>query len=178
MSTETNNSVTSPAWVDRFSNWWHGTTKLEKVWQLVKLFFVSVWRHKRASAILFLILFIPAWLVNRGGWEVSNGKDAGRVGKISKFSKKGSMPFGLFHTWEGELTVGEEGASIRWEFSCPDEDLVPQMKQALDTQSTVRLRYTQRKYKIWWQGDTDYWITGVEVAHSTKNNNKGSGLQD
>lgn len=91
--------------------------------------------------------------------------DGIRAGELVKFSKKGV----IVKTWEGQISQGVS-ESLQFEFSV--EDSQEQVKQDLiNLQGKyVKLHYFERYKKLFWLGDTKYFITKVE--ESTKPNSR------
>lgn len=80
-----------------------------------------------------------------------------RAGKLVKFSNKGF----IFKTWEGEISQGVSESQI-FIFSVEnDEKLVIQDLDRLQGKF-VKLHYFERYKKLFWLGDTKYFITKVE----------------
>ncbi len=80
-----------------------------------------------------------------------------RAGELVKFSHKGV----IFKTWEGEISQGVSEAQL-FEFSVEgSEDQVK--KDLTELQGKyVKLHYYERFVKLFWLGDTKYFITKVE----------------
>lgn len=80
-----------------------------------------------------------------------------RAGELVKFSHKGV----IIKTWEGQISQGVS-ESLQFEFSV--EDSQDQVKQDLmNLQGKyVKLHYFERYKKLFWLGDTKYFITKVE----------------
>ena len=90
-----------------------------------------------------------------------------RAGELVKFSHKGV----IIKTWEGQISQGVS-ESLQFEFSV--EDSQDQVKQDLmNLQGKyVKLHYFERYKKLFWLGDTKYFITKVEettAVNSLKN---------
>lgn len=84
-----------------------------------------------------------------------------RSGELIKFSRKGI----LFKTWEGEISQGISGAQI-FKFSVEDKQ-----KEAIENFKKlqgryVKLTYIERFNKLFWLGDSKYFITKVEEETS------------
>ena len=86
-----------------------------------------------------------------------------RSGQLIKISKKGYV----FKTHEGQLKLGgidlensEDGLSDTWSFSVTDHDVVQKLEK-LQGQKVV-LRYKEINRSMPWQGDTEYFIIGIE----------------
>jgi hypothetical protein len=84
--------------------------------------------------------------------------DGVRAGELIKFSHKGVM----FKTWEGEISQGVS-ESQRFVFSVQDKE-----KQVIEDLNNfqgkmVKLHYFERYKILFWLGDTEYFVTKVEV---------------
>ena len=84
-----------------------------------------------------------------------------RSGELIKFSRKGI----LIKTWEGEISQGISGAQI-FKFSVEDKE-----KEVVENLQKfqgryVKLTYIERFDKLFWLGDTKYFITKVEEENS------------
>lgn len=86
--------------------------------------------------------------------------DGVRAGELVKFSHKGM----LFKTWEGEISQGVSEAQT---FVFSVEDKERQVIKDLNTYQgkMVKLHYFERYKKLFWLGDTKYFITKVEVQN-------------
>lgn len=95
-----------------------------------------------------------------GNYTYSEGT---RAGDLIKISRKGYV----FKTYEGQLKLGgidlensEEGLSDTWSFSVQDQALVRRLEKLQGKK--VVLRYCEKNYSMPWQGDTNYFIVGIE----------------
>lgn len=80
-----------------------------------------------------------------------------RAGELVKFSHKGV----IFKTWEGEISQGVSEAQL-FEFSVEgSEEKVKNDLMELQGKY-VKLHYYERFVKLFWLGDTKYFITKVE----------------
>ncbi|MFC5409516.1 hypothetical protein ACFPMF_09370 [Larkinella bovis] len=116
--------------------------------------------------ILFLLVFL---LIVFGifyyltAWSYSDGE---RAGTISKYSRRGYV----FKTWEGVLNVGgfsgETGSLTPqfFDFSVKDDSVARQINQAVKTGQRVTLHYEEKLVKLPWNGETKYFVTGVEIV--------------
>ena len=109
-------------------------------------------------AILVLITAITFLIFN---YTYSEGN---RAGVLIKFSKKGYV----FKTYEGELNVGGVGnipntAQLNqiWDFSVKDQAIADTLMHLEGKK--VSLHYRQILKNMKWQGDTDYFVDGVQV---------------
>ncbi len=75
-----------------------------------------------------------------------------RTGKIIKISKKGIV----FKTWEGELSQGL-AMSEKFIFSVNDAKVIKDI-QKYEGKNNVKLYYEERYAKLFWQGDTQYFV--------------------
>lgn len=113
-----------------------------------------------------------ALLIGAGSYIIfgsySEGSSAGR---LIKLTKKGYV----FKTYEGELDMGgistirerrneEGGITSIWDFSVDKDDqrLIEQLERLGGR--NVRLRYEERFFRLFWEGETRYFVTGVEAA--------------
>lgn len=90
--------------------------------------------------------------------------EGSRAGVIIKFSKKGYV----FKTYEGELNLGGIGnipntAQLNqiWEFSVKDQHVADTL-MGLEGRK-VSLHYKEKIKNLPWQGETKYFVDGVEV---------------
>ncbi len=96
--------------------------------------------------------------------------EGSRSGRLIKLTKKGF----IFKTYEGELDMGgistlrprrnEGGITSIWAFSVDKDNrrLIEQLERLGGR--NVRLRYEERFFRIFWEGDTRFFVTGVEAA--------------
>jgi hypothetical protein len=94
-----------------------------------------------------------------------NFSEGDRVGQVVKLSKKGF----IFKTYEGELATIAKGTqatlmSNSFAFSITDESLVKKVQEAINSNKTVALHYEEQYFSFWWEGDTRYHITSVNVT--------------
>jgi len=87
--------------------------------------------------------------------------EGARSGELIKFSRKGFT----IKTWEGEISQGISGAQI-FKFSVEnDQKMVIENLQKLQGRY-VKLSYTEKFAKLFWLGDTKYFIVNVEEETS------------
>jgi hypothetical protein len=88
--------------------------------------------------------------------------DGDRAGNIVKLSHKGV----LFKTWEGELNMGAlvDGNGGTWHFSVTDKKVVADVEDAMKHGYRVSLTYEEKFIRLFWRGDTKYFVTKVEVV--------------
>ena len=109
------------------------------------------------SIILLCVLAI--WACS---WTFSEGT---RAGQLIKISQKGIV----FKTHEGELNMGglrlgssNDGLEGNlWQFSVIEETVLE--KLVASEGKRVKLSYKERFKAFPWQGDTNYFVVGVEV---------------
>lgn len=112
-------------------------------------------------SIFLLVVFGILYLLT--GWSYSDGE---RAGTVSKFSRKGFV----FKTYEGVLNVGgfsgETGSLTPqyFDFSVKNDAVAQQITEAIKTGQRVTLHYEQKIMKLPWNGDTEYFVTGVEIV--------------
>jgi hypothetical protein len=120
---------------------------------------------KRLVGFSFLIAFV-AFL----GWFMfiwyANYSDGSRTGYITKLSHKGV----IFKTWEGEMNFGFFGLGQNtkaseniWHFSVLNDDVAQQIQLASETGQKVTVFYKQKYQKIFFRGDTEYFVYRVDV---------------
>jgi hypothetical protein len=125
----------------------------------------SKFKNMRKWIILLVLLLI----VGAGLYYVTFGyySDGTRVGSLTKLSRKGF----IFKTQEGQLMVGgmTDGTgtmnSSTWEFSVDDDNkaVVDALVQSQKTGQRVSLHYEEKFFQLPWNGDTQYFVTGVEL---------------
>jgi hypothetical protein len=113
-----------------------------------------------------------ALLIGAGSYIIFGSYSEGsRAGRLIKLTKKGYV----FKTYEGELDMGgistirerrneEGGITSIWDFSVDKDDqrLIEQLERLGGR--NVRLRYEERFFRLFWEGETRYFVTGVEAA--------------
>ncbi|MBP2832951.1 6-phosphogluconate dehydrogenase [Aquimarina sp. U1-2] len=121
---------------------------------------------KKTLIIIILTIFglLASWYAFVYYATYSEGN---RSGELIKFSNKGV----LVKTWEGEISQGISGAQI-FSFSVEDqeEDLID--KLAKFQGSYVKVTYKERFAKLWWLGDTKYFLIDVVEEKSPHFRNK------
>jgi hypothetical protein len=112
---------------------------------------------------LLFLLIVFGVLYALTGWSYSDGE---RAGTVSKFSRRGFV----FKTYEGVLNVGgfsgETGSLTPqyFDFSVDDDNVAKQITEAVKTGQRVTLHYEEKIIKFPWNGETKYYITGVEIV--------------
>ena len=112
--------------------------------------------------ILIIFLFLTLGLASYFAFVFYVPYSEGvRSGELIKFSHKGY----LIKTWEGEISQGISGAQI-FKFSVQDKDsdLVNKLKEYQG--KYVRLEYDERYSTFFFWGDTNYYITKVDLEDS------------
>lgn len=115
---------------------------------------------KIATYLLLIFVGVLVILYFVFGYKYSEGN---RAGVVIKFAKKGF----IFKTYEGELNMGGIGnipntAQLNqiWEFSVNDEATANTLMQLEGRK--VSLHYKEVVKNMPWQGDTKYFVDGVE----------------
>lgn len=93
--------------------------------------------------------------------------DGYRAGVPIKVSKKGT----IIKTYEGELNEGGLTSSAegvlpaKWQFSIrgSDEEVRLKIDQAIVENKRVKLYYKEKYVKMFWLGDTKYFVYEVEL---------------
>ncbi|MCW5909314.1 MAG: hypothetical protein KIS94_15715 [Chitinophagales bacterium] len=92
--------------------------------------------------------------------------EGNRAGVLIKFSKKGYV----FKTYEGELNIGGMGnipntaqMNVIWQFSVKDKAIADSL-MGLEGRK-VSLHYKEKIKAMFWQGETNYFVDGVEVLN-------------
>jgi hypothetical protein len=111
--------------------------------------------------VFLLVIFGILYVLT--GWSYSDGE---RAGTVSKFSRRGFV----FKTYEGVLNVGgfsgETGSLTPqyFDFSVKEEAVGAKITEAVKTGQRVTLHYEEKILRLPWNGDTKYYITGVEFV--------------
>ena len=125
------------------------------------------------SNILMKVLKLLIVIIVLGGvlaWGLTQFaySEGERAGVVSKFSRKGYV----FKTYEGELNVGAQGQVSNmnqniWAFTLQnsnDTAIINNLEDAMLYGKRVRLHYEQRIFKFFWMGDSEFFVTRVDVA--------------
>lgn len=118
---------------------------------------------KRVFAGLVMLAIVGVlgylWVCN---WTYSEGS---RAGYLVKVSRKGVV----FKTYEGQLNLGNyqmpgqsPALGNMWDFSVLKKDVYTALQQYEGKQ--IKVYYKQKYKNMPWQGDTDYFITKVELV--------------
>jgi len=113
-------------------------------------------------SILLLLIVGALYYVTFGYYS-----DGTRVGSLVKMSRRGW----IFKTYEGQLLVGgmTDGtgtmSSSMWEFSVDDDnkEVIDALEHSQKTGQRVSLHYEEKFFQLPWNGDTKYFVTGVEL---------------
>ncbi len=113
-------------------------------------------------SILLLLIVGALYYVTFGYYS-----DGTRVGSLVKMSRRGWV----FKTYEGQLLVGgmTDGtgtmSSSMWEFSVDDDnkEVIDALEHSQKTGQRVSLHYEEKFFQLPWNGDTKYFVTGVEL---------------
>ena len=120
------------------------------------------------KVLKLLIVIIVLGAVLAWGLTQFAYSEGERAGVVSKFSRKGYV----FKTYEGELNVGAQGQVSNmnqniWAFTLQnsnDTAIVNNLEDAMLYGKRVRLHYEQRIIKFFWMGDSEFFVTRVDVA--------------
>jgi hypothetical protein len=112
--------------------------------------------------LLIGLVVVCALILWMSSWTYSEGT---RAGQLIKLSEKGVV----FKTYEGELNLGglrtgntNDGLEGNlWQFSVLDESVISDLIKVEGKR--VKLGYKERYKAMPWQGETNYFITNVEV---------------
>lgn len=108
---------------------------------------------------VLLLCGLTIWICS---WTYSEGT---RAGQLIKLSEKGVV----FKTHEGELNLGglrtgnaNDGLEGNlWQFSVLDDIVIRDLEAAEGKR--VKLHYKERYKSMPWQGETNYFITNIEL---------------
>ena len=88
-----------------------------------------------------------------------------RAGVLFKFSPRGY----IFQTYEGELNIGGVGnipntaqGNLIWNFSVKDKAFADTLHNYEGRK--VSLHYQEKIKSFWWQGETNYFVDGVQAV--------------
>jgi len=112
-------------------------------------------------AVVILLVVFAVFVYWKYYFTYSEGN---RAGLLQKFSKRGQ----LFKTWEGEMILSSVKsnqnvalASEKFLFSVTDK-LVADKLSHLEG-SFVTLHYKEKNGKLFWRGDTEYFVDSVSM---------------
>lgn len=123
----------------------------------------SKWKKRLLLFFLTVIVLFVAFVFICG----MHYSDGARTGVVIKASHKGF----LFKTYEGELNLGgisEGDGTIMpnriWKFSIPKGDSAVYNEIVRSQGKHVRLYYNEVLKVFFWQGDTPYMVTRIEIV--------------
>ncbi len=116
------------------------------------------------KVLLFFVLLFVLALTGLYFYFNYTYSEGSRAGMLMKFSNKGYV----FKTYEGELNLGGinplPGNTIAnniWKFSVKN-DSIAKLLQSKEGQM-LRLHYKEKVKNLPWQGDTKFFVDGVDV---------------
>ncbi|MCX6287962.1 MAG: hypothetical protein NTY96_12695 [Bacteroidetes bacterium] len=111
--------------------------------------------------IVILLVVFAVFIYWKYFFTYSEGN---RAGLLQKFSKRGQ----IFKTWEGEMILSSVKsnqnvalASEKFLFSVTGRDVAEKLSH-LEGQF-VTLHYTEKNGKLFWRGDTEYFVDSVRL---------------
>ena len=118
----------------------------------------------RKAGLIGFSLFILIMLF----FYYGNYSSGYRAGVATKISKKGV----IFKTYEGTLNVGgltntSDGTiPTTWDFSVKgsDQEVLEKIDEAIQHSRRVKLLYKEKYVKLFWRGDTKYFVYDVEIV--------------
>ncbi|MCA6074796.1 hypothetical protein [Fulvivirga sedimenti] len=124
---------------------------MELIKKIIRWTFVSL-------GILGLLIFLFLYFANYS--------DGYRAGTPIKVSRKGT----IFKTWEGEMNIGGLTSSgdgvipTTWEFTVRDgqSQVREDIDRAIENGKRVKLYYKEKYVRMFWLGDTKYFVYKVE----------------
>jgi len=123
-------------------------SKASSIVKKILLFFTLI-----VVAVIAVYILVSSYTYSEGS----------RAGLLIKFSKKGYV----FKTYEGQLNIGgmqppttTVGANLMWNFSVKDSKVAEALMQSEG--KYVSLHYKEVVKNFWWQGETKYFVDGVE----------------
>lgn len=128
-------------------------------------------KPKKLSFGKKLLLWIIALLILAVTFKILFGSvftysDGERTGLVTKFSRKGY----IFKTHEGTLKIIGQGpinlnnaitTNEEWRFSVVNEDVARQIR-SMDQRKIVKLYYKEYYTRLFWRGDTKYFVYKIE----------------
>lgn len=113
-------------------------------------------------AILIVLVVFAVFIYWKYFFTYSEGN---RAGLLQKFSYRGT----IFKTWEGELILSSVKssqnvalASEKFNFSVLEKSVADQLSH-LEGQF-VTLHYKEKNGKLFWRGDTEYFVDSVTLV--------------
>ena len=128
---------------------------------------------QKARFYSIVILTILALIIGGAGYYFVFGSysEGNRSGRLINVTKRGF----IFKTYEGELDMGgistmrqpagKTGITSVWNFSVNsnNEELIDQLQRLGG--HNVQLRYEERFFRLIWEGETKYFVTGVDIIN-------------
>jgi len=112
-------------------------------------------------SIVILLLVFAIFIFWKYYYTYSEGN---RAGLLQKFSHRGQ----IFKTWEGEIILSSVRssqnvalASEKFLFSVTDKGVADKLSHLEG--SFVTVHYAQKNGKLFWRGDTEYFVDSVSV---------------
>ena len=123
-------------------------------------------RFMKRLLILVVILLVLVIGLSFVAFNVSFSSGE-RAGTVSKFSHRGYV----FKTYEGDLNVGGFSGNTGnltpqiWSFSVDgDAEVAKKLEDAMLSGKRVRLHYEQKYFKLFWKGESEYFVTEIAEA--------------
>ena len=120
-------------------------------------------RFMKRLLILVVVLLVLALGLTFIAFKVSYSSGE-RAGTVSKFSHRGYV----LKTYEGDLNVGGFSGNTGnltpqiWSFSVDgDEAVAKKIEDAMLSGKRVRMHYEQKYFKLFWKGESEYFVTEV-----------------
>jgi hypothetical protein len=114
--------------------------------------------------IVILLLVFAIFIYWKYYFTYSEGN---RAGLLQKFSKRGQ----IFKTWEGEMILSSVRssqnvalASEKFLFSVTDRQAADKLSHLEGSYVTVH--YREKNGKLFWRGDTEYFVDSVTAMHN------------
>jgi hypothetical protein len=137
------------------------TTRIQPAEETVKPKRRRPFRKFLLFLLVLAVLAITTWVLLGSVFYYSKGF---REGYVYKFSSKGVM----FKTWEGILKTGfinfnnTSTPNEEWTFSAVDKGAIDALNKSGE-RVYLKLHYKQHFTKLFWRGDTKYFVYKVEV---------------
>ena len=131
-------------------------------------FLIKAKKFLKKSLLWLVIILIIGSILFVTFVRYTSYSDGYRAGEVIKFSRKGYV----VKTFEGEMNLGGftdsdqgEVTPTIWAFSVyrGNDEVKGRLVEAMENGQRVRLYYNERYTKLFWYGDTAYFIDKVEV---------------
>jgi hypothetical protein len=126
---------------------------------------VNKWKRRFRKFFTWLfVLLILTFVITYLFGAVFYYSKGFREGYVYKLSNKGI----IFKTWEGTLKTGfvsfnnTSTPNEEWKFTVWDKDVVEQLNK-YGERTLLRLHYKQYFLRLFWRGDTKYFVEKVEA---------------